>query len=266
MDPTESTPGPWTFTRGDGPLVAVALHAGRRIRPDLAPILAAPPEALALEEDTLTDRWTRVARCRIVVHASRFGLDLNRPRERCVYAGPDEAWGIPLWRGPVPREVRERSLALHDAFYREADRLLDRLTARHAAVAVLDLHAYNDRRPGGAARNPPDPRYPDVDVCTGSVDLARWGPLVERLAGALAGRQIGGRPLVVGRNARFRGGHFCRWVNRAYRGRAVAIALEARKTYVDPATGRVDPRRFAEIGRAVGAAARAVEELLRSGA
>ena len=262
MDPIESTPRPWTFTRGDGPLVAVALHAGREIRPDLAPILAAPPEALAPEEDTLTDRWTRVARCRIVVHASRFGLDLNRPRERCVYSGPDEAWGIPLWKGPVPREVRERSLALHDAFYREAARLLDRMAARHGAVAVLDLHAYNDRRPGGAPRNPPDPRHPDVDVCTGSVDLPRWGPLVEELTRALARQEIDGRPLAVGRNARFRGGHFCRWVNRAYRGSAVAIALEARKTYVDPVTGLVDLRRFEEIGRALGAAARAAEEAL----
>ncbi len=263
MDPTEIRP--WTFIPGDGPLVAVALHAGREIRPDLARILAVPPQALALEEDTLTDRWTRVARCRVVVHASRFGLDLNRPRERCVYAGPDEAWGIPLWKGPVPREVRDRSLALHDAFYRDAARLLDRLVRRCGAVAVLDLHAYNDRRPGGAARNPPGPAHPDVDVCTGLVDLSRWGPLVERLAGVLARQEIGGRPLVVGRNARFRGGHFCRWVNRAYRGSAVAIALEARKTYVDPVTGRVDARRFREIGRALAAGARAVEELLRSG-
>src|ERR1051325_205611 len=52
-----------------------------------------------VEEDPYTDQLTAVAGTSLVVHRSRFEVDMNRARERAVYRTPGDAWGPPVWRG-----------------------------------------------------------------------------------------------------------------------------------------------------------------------
>ena len=77
------------------------------------------------EEDPYTDRLIRGLCTQLVVHRSRFEVDLNRPREQAVYLTPDDAWGLDVWNDELPESQVRDSLAIYDDFYRE-------LAAQHA--------------------------------------------------------------------------------------------------------------------------------------
>src|SRR5680860_748691 len=70
--------GPWAMRSGDGPLVAVAVHAGHDLRADVADVIALDKQQRLLEEDPHTDGWTSVGDSGIVAHRSRFAGDLRR--------------------------------------------------------------------------------------------------------------------------------------------------------------------------------------------
>src|SRR5688572_22428490 len=101
----------------DLPIVSTAIHAGHDVRPEVAGRLALDDATLRREEDPFTDRVAAAAGRPVVVHRSRFEVDLNRPRESAVYTTPDTAWGLEVWREPLTDEQIERSQAIHDRFY-----------------------------------------------------------------------------------------------------------------------------------------------------
>jgi N-formylglutamate amidohydrolase len=230
--------------------VATAIHAGHRIRPDVLGLLAVDEPTRLREEDPFTDRWTAFAPSRVTVGTSRFEYDLNRPRERAVYTSPGEAWGIHVWKtGPSIATVHE-SLTRYDRFYREVDQLLTALLEQHAAVVVLDLHAYCHRR-GGPDADLDDPAAnPEINLGTASVDRGAWGGLIERLVRDLRAFDFGGRGLDVRENVVFQGGHFPRWINGRYAGRVCAIAVEVKKIFMDEWSGALDPAVHERLGAA----------------
>src|SRR5688572_3640025 len=119
---------------GDGPLVAAAIHNGHALRPTAARLIALSDAERLREEDPLTGVWTTIAPTRIVGQRSRFEFDLNRPRGKAVYECPDDAWGLCVWREPLPAGVVEQALAEYDLFYAAVRATLDRLVAQHERV------------------------------------------------------------------------------------------------------------------------------------
>jgi N-formylglutamate amidohydrolase len=231
------------ITRGDGPLVAAALHAGHDARPDLLPHFALPEAERLREEDPFTDRLTAVAPTRLVGLRSRFEVDLNRPPEGAVYRTPEQAWGLTVWKDGVPEAVFEASLAGYRAAYDALEPLLDEKVARYGSVVVYDIHSYNHRRGGPAGEAAPEAENPEVNVGTGSLDRARWGSLVDRFIRelSLAGEATAlRRRLDVRENVRFRGGHFSQWAHARFPGRACVLALEFKKVFMDEWTGAPD--------------------------
>lgn len=249
---------------GDAPLVAVAVHHGHRIRREVLEHLTLSSAERRREEDPCTAQFTRAAPIGVIALRSRFEVDLNRPRVQAVYGGPDEAWGMELWREPLPADVVERSLTTHDAFYIQMRELLDGLLTRHRRFVVLDLHSYNHRR-SGPDGEPDDPRTsPDINVGTGSVAARSWRKLIDRVIDEAARFEIGDKPVSVGENVRFRGGYFPTWVNQNYGDRGCALAIEVKKLYMDEWTGRIRPCELratvALIGRLAARATATLEE------
>jgi N-formylglutamate amidohydrolase len=254
----------WRVTTGPGPLVATAIHAGHALRPELVARCALTSAERLREEDPFTDGWTRIAPAWVVVHRSRFEVDMNRPRDASVYRTPEEAWGLTVWRQPLPAAALERSWALHDAFYADVRRMLDAVASAHDRFIVLDLHSYNHRR-GGPGAPPDDPSAnPDVNLGTGSLDRGLWAPVADAFLDAMARERIGGRALDVRENVRFLGGWFSRWVNETYAGRGCALAIEVKKIFMDEWTGAPDSTAVAEIGDALARVASAVRAALDS--
>jgi N-formylglutamate deformylase len=252
---------PWELHEGDSPLVACAVHAGHELRPEVAALMVLDEASRLREEDPYTDGWTVVSPTRLVVHRSRFEVDLNRPRDKAVYRRPEDAWGLQCWRGEPSQEVVEHSLVLYDQFYADLEGVLRRTEAAAGAFVVYDLHSYDHRRDG----RPADPAgNPEVNVGTGTLDRDRFASVAKRFVADLSDQDAGGRRLDVRENVRFQGGHLSRWVNRTFPGTGCALAIDVKKFFMDELTGELDDEVFQAVGRALAATtAGVVEELGR---
>ena len=232
---------PWSFRPGHGPIVALAQHDGHQMRPELASLTALEPSTRLREEDPGTGTWAKAVPCRVVVHRSRFELDLNRPRDLALYRDPEHAWGLKVWKEKLPRKAVEASLKLYDQFYDEIKQFLDQVAAREGRFVVLDLHSYNHRREGPLGPFAPQSQNPDINFGTGSLDRACWGPLVERVLEIVRGWNHLGRRLDTRENVKFHGGEFSRWVHRTYPGVGCALVVDVKKFFMDEWTGALDP-------------------------
>jgi N-formylglutamate amidohydrolase len=234
--------------------VATAIHAGHRIRADVADLLEVDEATRFREEDPFTDRLTEVVPTRVLVETSRFEFDLNRPPDSAVYLTADDAWGIDVWKATPPLRIVGESLARYERFYGEMDDLLRGLLDDHGRLLVLDLHSFCHRR-GGPGAPPDDPdANPEINIGTGSVDRAQWSPLIERLCAGLREFSFDGRQLDVRENVKFRGGYLSRWVNGRFPGRACAVAIEFKKFFMDEWTGELDSETFGLLHAALASA------------
>lgn len=248
----------WSIHRGEGPLVAAAIHNGHELRPELHPLLAISEADRLREEDPYTALWTECAPTRIIANRSRFEVDLNRPRGSAVYLRPDDAWGLQVWQEEPPYALLQRSYRVYDLFYQEVESLLAGLVERHGRVVVLDLHTYNHRRGGCRAAPAPKDANPTINLGTSNMDLRRWGHVVDRFERSMQAAQWQGKPLDVRRNVKFQGGHFVQWIHRSFPDSVCAVAIEVKKVFMDEWTGKLDAAAHAAIGRALAAAAHEV--------
>lgn len=126
----------WYIHEGKTPLVAAAIHTGHEIRHEVAENLALSDSDRLREEDPFTGSLTTVAQNRLTVFRSRFEVDVNRPREKALYRGPEDAWGLHLWKHQPPKELIERSLEEYDRFYAEGKRFLTDLERRSGQLVI----------------------------------------------------------------------------------------------------------------------------------
>ncbi|MEL4358019.1 MULTISPECIES: N-formylglutamate amidohydrolase [unclassified Luteococcus] len=247
----------------EGPVVATAIHTGHDLRPEVADLMSLAEDDRLREEDPFTHLIAQLVPARVTVNRSRFEVDLNRAQEQAVYRRPEDCWGLEVWRGgELPADVAERSLAVHQAFYTDLAARLDELAERGPFV-LFDVHSYNHRRAGADQPASPQEENPDVNVGTGSLDRELWGDVVDAFSGALAAAEVQDGPLDVRENVRFRGANLAAWVHQRYPGRACALALEFKKTFMDEWTGQFDAERVAELSRALESTLDPIAETLR---
>ena len=254
----------WTIVEGEGPLVAVALHNGHAVREELRSLFAIGEQERLREEDPFTGQWTSVAATRVVLHRSRFEVDLNRPRDKAVYVRPEDAWGLQVWKEPPSRNVVERSLELYDAFYAELRRLLQEKAARYGRFVLYDLHSYNHRRGGVDAPPAPALENPEVNVGTDTLERPLWSPIVDSFMAGLSQVDFLGRALDVRENVRFKGGYFSRWVHENFPGRGCALAIEFKKFFMDEWSGRPFPEALQALQEALQTVTAGVLEALHT--
>lgn len=249
-----------------GAFIATAIHNGHDVRPDFAAELALPDADRLREEDPHTDEIGALIPARVVVHRSRFEVDLNRMREEAVYRDSEDAWGLDVIRDPpLDEAVVAGSLEVYDAFYAELGRRLDPV-AKRGPFVMFDIHSYNHRRDGADAAEAPNEQNPEVNVGTGSLDREQFGAVVDAFIEALAAAGTANGPLDVRENVRFRGRQLAAWTHARYPGRAVVLALEFKKTFMDEWTGESDGARVGELARALAGTIPVVERALRAAA
>lgn len=242
------------------PVLASAIHAGHRMRGELLPYVALDDDTRLREEDPYTAAWTGCAPGHIVVRRSRFEVDVNRPRDRAVYLAPEDAWGLDVWRTPLPDAMVGTSLQEYDDFYAAVAAVLDECVSLHGGFVLLDLHSYNHRR-GGPDAAPDDPaENPEVNLGTGTMDRARWEPVIDAFVSTFAEEGVD-----IRENVKFRGGQLAAWVHGRYPTGCV-LAVEFKKTWMDEWSGVRDDRAHARIASlladAVPRVARGLEAVL----
>lgn len=246
----------------DGQFIATAIHNGHEVRSEVAAELALPEADRLREEDPYTDEIGALIPARVVVHRSRFEVDLNRERGKAVYRSAEEAWGLDVVRDPpLDAVVVARSLEVYDAFYTELGRRVDRVAERGPFV-MFDIHSYNHRRDGADAVEASGEENPEVNVGTGSLDRESFGPVVDAFISSLAETGTSAGPLDVRENVRFRGRQLAAWTHSRYPGRAIVLALEFKKTFMDEWTGEADHTRIDELARALASTVPFLDEAL----
>lgn len=246
-------------TTGDGgPVIAVALHDGHAVRPGLVGRLGLDESERLREEDPFTARFVPDGLPLIQVLRSRFEVDLNRPRYRAVYQGPQDAWGLRVWRGELPDAEDRVSRGVYDAFYALAFDELSRVAEEHGRFVVFDLHSYNHRRDGADGAPADVAGNPEINLGTGRIaDRSRWSPVVDAFADSFARDGYD-----IRENVKFSGGHFAHWVSDTFPQTGCALAIEFKKTYMDEWTGVADPTAIDRGRAALHGAAMAVRESL----
>ncbi len=256
----------WTLEHGEGPIVATAIHDGHDLRPEVARVMALAEADRLREEDPFTGHAVGDVGTHIVVHRSRFEIDLNRAAAEAVYVEPEQSWGLDVWRPGAPDEgLVQRSLALHEDYYRMLGTLLGDVAARHRRFMLLDVHSYNHRRggPGGAAT--PQADAPDINIGTFSMPREQWAFLLDPLMEEMRAFDFNGRRLDVRENVAFQGkGEQTRFVHGNYPESGCAIALEFKKFYMDEWTGEPDPAELDAMRAFINRLCVAAEELLDS--
>ncbi len=227
-----------TFTKGKGPLIAVAIHAGGHMRRSLLQYCQLDGSQRLREEDPFTERIANVARSRVVGSRSRFEVDLNRPPQKAIYLKPEDAWGLEVYRD-LPWDERDISMRMYDAFYEEMRRTMDETLRMHDTVVVLDVHSYNHQRSGPGIAADPE-KNPDVNIGTGNMDRSVWATVVDGLVEQLRRPMRDGRVLDVRENVKFKGGYFSKWLYDNYGARVCPIAIEFKKIFMDEWTGEPD--------------------------
>lgn len=254
----------WHLVKGDGPLVATAVHSGHSLRPDLAELIALSEDERLREEDPYTDEWASVVPNQIIGTKSRFEVDLNRPKEKAVYLAPEDAWGLHVWKDALPDSAIQASLAIFDGFYEEVRRFLDSLVSRFERVVVYDLHTYNHRRNGPNASPADSQVNPEVNVGTGTMYRSRWTNVVDRFLADLHQHDFCGRKLDVRENVKFFGGHFPTWIHENYPSNVCVLSMEFKKFFMDEWTGEKDIQQTDAIREALASTVGGVTEELEN--
>jgi glutathione synthase len=244
----------WSSIVGDSPAVAVAIHDGHDLRPEVREIMRLSSDERLREEDPYTGRWVDIAATRFTVHTSRFEMDLNRPRDKAVYLSPDAAWGLDVWQETPSPELVERSLKQYDSFYEELYNTLGAIQRMWGQFIVLDLHSYNHRRDGRDAEPAAPEENPVINIGTGSLDRDLWAPVINAFTASLAEAAVDGERIDVRENVRFKGGFLSQWVHETFPGVGCAIAIEVKKVFMDEWTGEPDEGRIEELKAALASA------------
>ena len=259
-----SNDGPWWhMTRGEGPVVATAIHDGHGLRAEVRDAMALSDADRLREEDPYTGQAVAGVASHVMACRSRFEFDLNRAAADAVYTTPEQCWGLRVWRETPAENVVARSLAIHAAFYRMMGNLLDDVVAEYDRFVLLDVHSYNHRRDGPDAAAMPQEDAPDINIGTFSMPREHWAPVLEPILAAMRDFDFNGRRLDVRENVAFQGkGALTRFVHERYPGRGCAIAIEFKKFFMDEWTGEPDPAELAAMRAFIGMTARAARDAL----
>ena len=217
--------------------MATAIHAGHGLRRSIAALTALDDATRLREEDPFTDRLAAVGGTTVMVHRSRFEVDLNRPRDASVYQVPDDAWGLDLWRAPLPAD----DVAAVPAAVR-------RLLLGAGAAAGRGGGAWAVRRVGPALLQPPPRRRRRAPA---PVEREPGGQRRDRFArpGSLGSvsstgssddlgrRKVAGHRLDVRENVRFRAASSAAGSTRGTTPAGCALAIEFKKVFMDEWTG-----------------------------
>lgn len=244
--------------RFDRALIGTAVHAGHDLRAEIAERMILDESERLREEDPYTDVLASVVGSFVVVHRSRFEVDLNRDRATAVYRQPADSWGTQVWRSPLEDDVAARSLDLYDRFYAHLGSTLDELTARHGGFVLYDVHSYNHRRNGPDSPPEDQAANPLVNLGTGSLP-ERWEPVADAFLQSMSGSTLDGETIDARRDVKFRGRQVARFVHDGYGEVGCALAIELKKVFVDEWTGAVDKARLDKLGDALHASLQPVQ-------
>lgn len=253
----------WTMRRAASPVVGTAIHDGHALPAGFAAIMAIADEVRRREEDPFTEFFIRDLPNRIVVHQSRFAVDLNRDRDGAMYLKPQQSWGVQVFSQPPSPDLVRQVMRIHDHYYAGLRTFLRQVEEQFGGFVVLDVHSYNHRRDGPDAPAASADLTPQVNIGTFSMDRQRWAHVVHPFMERLRAFEFRGRRMDVRENVAFQGrGEQTRFIHHAFPATGCAIAVEFKKFFMDEWTGESDPGALDAIRSMIRSTLPLLEEIL----
>jgi len=109
----------------DTPIIAIAIHDGHDLRDEVANLIALDDLERLREEDPFTGEWAKAFDNHIIVHTSRFEVDLNRSNDTAVYINPENAWGLKVWKSKPDANMVRQSISEYDTFYNKLNKIYE---------------------------------------------------------------------------------------------------------------------------------------------
>ncbi|AWC25006.1 N-formylglutamate deformylase [Aminobacter sp. MSH1] len=261
---SDSSPAGWTIKPGESPVVGTAIHNGTDLGRACRPLICLADANRRREEDPFTERFIADFPTQIIVHRSRFQVDLNRAREAAVYLAPEQSWGLRVWREQPSEEIVTEARAFHDAYYGELKRVLGEIEKRYGRFVLVDVHSYNHRRDGPEAMAASQREAPDINIGTFSMDRERWAPVVEAFIETLRSHPFNGKPIDVRENVSFQGkGEQTRFVHANFPNTGCAIAVEFKKVFMDEWSGEPNQAAIDQLRAMLASTVPVLEAVLR---
>lgn len=205
------------------PYVCGAVHDGHQFRKDLWDNCLHSEYDRWYEEDPETKNMVISHPILISGCDSRFEYDLNRDPSNAVF---DTAWGKQLWKHPLPKTEKTKSLQKHANFYKVVKALISKIEEKFGVCIVYDMHSYNWQRW--------DREVPTWNLGTSNIDNNRFGEEVESWRQMLASIEL---PNDIKQTAKindtFQGnGYFLKFITNTFENTLV-LATEIAKVYCD---------------------------------
>lgn len=205
------------------PYVCGAVHDGHQFRQELWDNCLHTEYDRWYEEDPETKNMVISHPILISGCDSRFEYDLNRDPNNAVF---DTAWGKQLWKSPLPKTDKTKSLQKHANFYQVVKALISKIEERFGVCIVYDMHSYNWQRW--------DREVPTWNLGTSNIDNTRFGEQVESWRQMLASIEL---PHDIKQTAKvndtFQGnGYFLKFITNTFENTLV-LATEIAKVYCD---------------------------------
>lgn len=222
----------------NSPIVCTAIHNGHDVSKEVLKNLAVFEETRLMEEDPYTERFTKFSSNTIIARTSRFEVDLNRSKEKCIYMKSEDAWGLKT-RKEVPSDLEiSQSLEKYHQFYTSVNNRFTQLENKFGKFFVYDIHSYNHHRKGSDADFDDPKLNPEIIIGINNMS-EKWFPLVDKIQNKLTSFDYFGRSLDARINVKFTGGHFSRWIHNNFPDSACCIAIEFKKIWMDEWTGDI---------------------------
>ncbi|MGR5346346.1 flavohemoglobin expression-modulating QEGLA motif protein [Vibrio mediterranei] len=213
------------------PVVCTAIHAGSRLRDELAKHCLITKEQRYFEEDPFTDDMIASQPITLVGLDSRFEYDLNRAMSLSTYYR--SAWEQKVWNKPLSPKQRLTSQAKHAIFYKIYSALITKLESLFGLVIVFDMHSYNYKRITKQA--------PVFNVGTAQIDYERWGKAVERFLSELCKIALPNIEVTAEANSVFEGrGYLIAHTNSQF-DRTLVLPTEVKKVFMEEESGTLYP-------------------------
>ncbi len=205
------------------PYVCGAVHAGDQFRKELWDNCLHTQYERWYEEDPETKNMIISHPILIAGRDSRFEYDLNRIPEEAVF---DTAWGKQLWKKPLTKEEKEKSMAKHTAFFKVTHALIKKIEDKFGVAIVYDLHSYNWQRW--------DREVPTWNLGTSNIDNDRFDEDIESWRQSLSTMKLPNniKSSAAINNTFFGNGYFLKYITKNFKNTLV-LATEIAKVYCD---------------------------------
>ena len=229
--------------------IAVALHAGSRVRSGLNGVMQVGAVERSREEDLYTDALVEDFPLVMVARDSRFEYDLNWEEAHCIYDYQKKKWGHQVWSRPLTKSERDETIAKYREFHRLLDMMIEYVLSRVGPVLLFDIHSFCYQREDRVHWWTDN--KPEINVGTRYIHRDYFAAQVEAFMRMNSGIILEGKRLRIAENEIFPGGFLTRKYAAMHPHTVCVLAVEYKKIYMDEWSGKLYPEKLDLLKRSL---------------